>query len=61
MTLTSQTRQRLFALWANSVQALANGDPVNAARIHAEADAILRDAFDEVVRVHAHKIRLEAK
>jgi hypothetical protein len=56
-----QTLQRLFALWADSAQALANGDTVNTAEVRAEARAMLRDFADAVIRAHAHKIRLEAE
>jgi hypothetical protein len=49
-TLTAQTRQRLFALFADAAAALVNGDLVNTAEVRAQADTILRDAFDAVTR-----------
>jgi hypothetical protein len=39
-------RQRLFALWADSVQAIANGDHIDVAEVHAEAAALI-EAFAE--------------
>jgi hypothetical protein len=44
-TPTALLRQRLFSLWADAAQALANGDPINTADVHAEADAIINAAF----------------
>jgi hypothetical protein len=41
--LDEQTIQRLFALWADSAQALANNDPVNVAEVRAKSRAILRE------------------
>ena len=40
-------RQRLFSLWADSVQAIANGDAIDVAEVHAESDALIDAAFAE--------------
>jgi len=46
-TPTTLLRQRLFTIWADAVQAIANGDAVNVAEIHAEADGLISAAFAE--------------
>jgi hypothetical protein len=56
-----QTLQRLFALWADSAQALANGDTVNTAEVRAKARAMLRDFADAVLRAIAHKNSLQGE
>jgi hypothetical protein len=57
--LDQQTLQRLFALWADNAQALANGDPIHS-DVHTKGLAIVRNAFDEVARAHTHKARCES-
>ena len=59
-TQDEQTLQRLFALFADAVQALANRDPVNVPEIHAEGRAVMRDHDDAVIRANVHKNRLSA-
>jgi hypothetical protein len=44
---TALLRQRLFALWADAVQAIANGDPIDTVEVHAEAAALINAAFAE--------------
>ena len=47
VTPAARLRQRLFSLWADAAQALANGDPVDTAEIRAESDGIIDAAFAE--------------
>jgi hypothetical protein len=44
ITPAALLRQRLFSLWADAAQALANGDAIDVAEVHAESDALI-DAF----------------
>jgi len=46
-TPTATLRRQLFAIWADAVQAIANGDPVNVTEVHAEADGLIDAAFAE--------------
>jgi len=47
ITPAALLRQRLFSLWADSVQAIANGDAIDVAGVHAESDALINAAFAE--------------
>jgi hypothetical protein len=43
-------RRQLFTIWADAARAIANGDHVNVAEIHAQADGIIDTAFAEQAR-----------
>jgi hypothetical protein len=44
-TLTAQTRQAIWAVYADALSAWAHGEPIAVAEVHSQVDDILDDAF----------------
>jgi hypothetical protein len=44
-TLAAQTRQAIWAVYADALCAWAHGKPINAAEVHSHVEDILDDAF----------------
>jgi hypothetical protein len=54
---TTKLRRRLFSIWADAAQALANGDDISVAEIHREADGIINEAFGEQAKQREERRR----